>query len=100
MNRFIKKTEQKHILQKIYLRILCSTQKKVTTTPFSNKLSCKIKHEFFKCNINTTFKSMKNLLYLLQNCKPKTSILNANGVHRWDCDECNAVYVNQTGNQI
>lgn len=64
--------------------------------PYMGNISTKIANKLSKRNIRPAFYTQNNLGKLLKE-QPKMDRENRNGIYKWDCDTCSAVYVGQTG---
>lgn len=67
------------------------------TLSFFGPISNKIYNVIKKCNKNVTFKPYIKMSNLLYNAKSKTNKLQKSGVYKLSCNDCNGVYIGQTG---
>ena len=63
-------------------------------------LTNKISNNLNKIGCKTINVNKRNLGQILLNNKDKTNVKNKSGVYRVDCNDCDAVYIGQTGRNL
>lgn len=65
--------------------------------PYLGKLTEKISRKIINKQVKVAYKPITNLSKLIFNNKDKTDELNKSGIYKLSCEQCNSVYIGQTG---
>lgn len=76
------------------------TETKYITIPYVGPLSLKIAATLKKFNIRTTFQTQFSLQKTLSNNKDPIPTIEQCGVYALTCNNCNAIYIGQTGRKF
>lgn len=79
---------------------LTNSNKTYRSIDYPGNIGYSIQKTFRKYGINISFKNNGTLEKILMNAKDRIQKLNKNGVYRWECTTCGAVYIGETGRSI
>lgn len=94
------KNKQRKLLQKHFYNVPNTENKKWHSINYVNSVSNAICNRLSKSGINTISSNKNNLGRLLVNNKEKTDDIKKSGVYEIKCDDCDAVYIGQSGRSI
>lgn len=99
IDKLIKNKQKKNIHKEFYAGFSQET-KNYKCINYRPKISNKVSHKLNQLGCRTISVNKNNLGKMLINNKDKTEKLDKTGVYQLNCDDCDAIYIGQTGRNL